>query len=155
MLVQRWIATYILNSQQVHHCSFAFSPKASILKCATRHVGARWLIKLDVAGFFGSVTEIQVYRVFRSLGYQPLISFELARLTTHAPEESARYEFPQWRAKPHQSPIIDYWDNRIGYLPQGAPTSPMLSNLIMRDTDAVIEEIAKPRGCDTLVIATI
>jgi RNA-directed DNA polymerase len=74
MMTQRWIAHYILNSQAVHHCSFAFSPGASIRKCAARHVGARWLIKLDVVGFFGSITEIQVYRVFRSLGYQPLIA---------------------------------------------------------------------------------
>ena len=89
MMVQRWIATYILNPQPVHHCSFAFKPKASIVRCAARHVGARWLIKLDVAGFFGSITEIQVYRVFRSLGYQPLVAFELARLTTHAPAKVA------------------------------------------------------------------
>jgi RNA-directed DNA polymerase len=146
MMVQRWIATYILNDQPVHHCSFAFKPKTSILKCAARHVGARWLIKMDVAGFFGSITEIQVYRVFRSLGYQPLIAFELTRLTTHAPLVSDRYLLPQWRAKQHHGPIVDYVRGRIGYLPQGAPTSPMLSNLIMRDADADIEAIAKTAG---------
>jgi len=146
MTVQRWIAKYILNSQPVHHCSFAFGPGASILKCAARHTGARWLIKLDVAGFFGSISELRVYRVFRSIGYRPLIAFELARLTTHAPLESPRYTLSQWRAKPHPSPIGKYWRGRIGYLPQGAPTSPMLSNLMMRDSDAEIEALSKAMG---------
>jgi RNA-directed DNA polymerase len=146
MSVHRWIAAYILNPQQVHHFSFAFKPEASILKCAARHVGAKWLIKMDVAGFFGSISEIQVYRVFRSLGYQPLISFELARLTTHAPIVSDRYQSPEWRAKPHPSPIRSYNRDRLGYLPQGAPTSPMLSNLIMRHADAEIEALAKVAG---------
>jgi RNA-directed DNA polymerase len=146
MMAQRWIATYILNSQPIHHCSFAFAPKASIVRCAMRHVGARWLIKLDVTAFFGSISEIQVYRVFRSLGYQPLVAFELSRLTTHAPLKSNRYQLPPWQAKAHPSPIRDYWRGRIGYLPQGAPTSPMLSNLIMRDADAELEAIAKEYG---------
>jgi RNA-directed DNA polymerase len=146
MTVQRWIAAYILNPQRVHHCSFAFKPQASILRCAARHVGARWLIKMDVAGFFGSISEIQVYRVFRSLGYQPLVAFELARLTTHAPNISDRYRHAEWQAKCHPSPISSYNRGRIGYLPQGAPTSPMLSNLIMRDADAEIEGLAKAAG---------
>jgi RNA-directed DNA polymerase len=146
MMVQRWIANYILNSQPVHHCSYAFKPGASILNCAARHTGARWLIKMDVTAFFGSISEIQVYHVFRSLGYQPLLAFELARLTTHAPLRSSRYKFAQWRAKSHPSPITSYYRGRIGYLPQGAPTSPMLSNLIMQEADAEIEAVAKAAG---------
>jgi RNA-directed DNA polymerase len=146
MIVQRWLTAHILNYLPVHHCSYAFKPEASIKKCAGRHVGARWLIKMDVAGFFGSISEIQVYRVFRALNYGRLISFELARLTTYAPVTSPRYLHRTWRGKRHPSPIHTYGRERLGYLPQGAPTSPMLSNLIMRDADREIETIARKAG---------
>ena len=88
MQVQRWIAAHILNPLPVHHCSFAFKPGSSIIKCAARHTGARWLVKMDIAGFFSSISEIQVYRVFLSLGYQPLVAFELARLSLQEHERS-------------------------------------------------------------------
>ena len=89
-----------------------------------------------------------------------MMAFELARLTTHAPRQSTRYQLAQWRAKPHPSPIDSYSRRRIGYLPQGAPSSPMLSNLVMRDVDAEIEGLAKSAGvrftryCDDLTFST-
>lgn len=143
MVVQRWIASYILNLQPVHSCSFAFRPKASILKCAARHTGASWLVKMDVQGFFESISEIQVYRVFLALGYRPLVAFELARLCTCTPAQSPRYNLEQWRVHRRRDVIEAYQSNRIGFLPQGAPTSPMLSNLVMMDADKKIEEVAK------------
>lgn len=146
MKAQRWIAAHILNSLPIHHCSFAFKPESSIYRCAARHCRARWLVKMDVSGFFGSINEIQVYHVFRQAAYQPLVAFELARLCTHAPEGSSRYKDPTWQAPRHPSPIVDYHTSQIGFLPQGAPTSPMLSNLVMRDADAAIEAIAKAAG---------
>lgn len=146
MGVQRWVNAHILNALPVHHCSFAFRQKTSIVNCAAQHCGARWLIKLDVTGFFGSISEIQVYRVFRSAGYQPLIAFELARLATHVLPKSTRYTNPIWQARGNSNPIFAYENQSIGFLPQGAPTSPMLSNLIMRDSDSQIETIAKAEG---------
>ena len=131
---QRWLASHILNNIPVHQRSFAFAPRASILNCAAKHCGAQWLIKLDVSGFFGSISELQVYRVFRSLRYQRLISFELARLCTFAPGSSPRYELMNWRNW-HDYRIEAYAHRGQGYLPQGAPTSPMLSNLSMRQLD--------------------
>jgi len=123
--VQRWIANYILSVVPVHQRSYAFAPHSSIVKCAAKHCGAQWLIKLDIRGFFDSISELQIYRVFRSLNYQPLIAFELARLCTFAPAASPRYERRNWINWKEYT--IDAYSHRgQGYLPQGAPTSPML-----------------------------
>jgi RNA-directed DNA polymerase len=146
MIVQRWIAAHILSGLPVHRASFAFAPKSSIVGCAAQHRGARWLIKLDISGFFGSISEIQVYRVFRQAGYTPLVSLELARLCTHAPFMSRRYrDRPEWLVHSHRSWPM-YQRPGLGFLPQGAPTSPMLSNLIMRETDKCIANLAAHAG---------
>ena len=62
MKVQRWLSKYVLSLVPVHHNSFAFYPGSSIVECAARHCGAEWLIKLDVSGFFSSISELQVDR---------------------------------------------------------------------------------------------
>ena len=142
MKLQRWINKYILILQKVHPCSFAFSPGSSIVKCAARHTGAKWLVKMDITNFFGSISEIQVYRVFSELGYQPLVSFELARITTCITRGSIRVQMPQWRSHKENMAIREYSYPVIGHLPQGAPTSPMLSNLVMKEHDGIIKDIA-------------
>jgi RNA-directed DNA polymerase len=76
----------------------------------------------------------------------PLVAFELTRLTTYAPAESPRYRLPRWSARAADWKITDYKFKGFGYLPQGAPTSPMLSNLIMREIDAEIEKVATTIG---------
>ncbi len=146
MQVQRWIAKYILRPVRPHPASFAFRPDRSIVDAASKHCGARWLIKLDVAGFFGSISEIQVYQIFRQLNYGTLVAFELARLSTHTLVGSARYNKANWVTRPHKSPIAKYHSHLIGFLPQGAPTSPALSNLIMRGTDQKLSALAKKSG---------
>ena len=146
MTVQRWIVQHILAHIPVHRASYAFSPGASIVRCAAQHCGARWLIKLDITGFFGSISEIQVYRVFLEAGYAPLVAFELARLCTHAPSGSKRYTVKAWTAFSPADTIDDYWQRRIGYLPQGSPTSPMLSNLVMLETDKLLSAMATQVG---------
>lgn len=146
MRVQRWINTHILQRQCVHRSSFAFQSGMSIVDCARRHTGARWLLKMDITNFFGAISEIQVYRVFRSIGYQPLVAFEMARLTTCVTVNSPRYERRHWQSAMRHTKIPRYSDWRVGHLPQGAPTSPMISNLVMRDLDAKITTVATANG---------
>ena len=145
MKVQRWIATHILRYVRPHPSSYAFAPNSSIVDCAARHCGAKWLVKADITNFFPSISEIQAYRVFRSLGYQKLISFELARLTTFAPESSERYQLRNWQNWMTEG-IAIYRNRGQGFLPQGAPTSPMLSNLVMRDLDEKIAHLSHDFG---------
>ncbi|WP_428685046.1 reverse transcriptase family protein [Sphingopyxis sp.] len=147
MAVQRWIASHILSQLPVHPASFAFAPNSSIFRCAEMHCGARWLIKLDISGFFGSISEIQVYRVFLNAGYAPLVAFELARLCTHAPSQSARYQRVEWRAHRCWKYTIGFYRQQdLGFLPQGAPTSPMLSNLVMTGMDRLLAALAVKEG---------
>ena len=142
LIVQKWLTKHILNKQTAHAASYAFTPGSSIVNCASRHTGARWLLKMDISGFFGSVSEIAIYRVFHDLGYQPLVAFELARLTTCVTNNWFRYKNLRWHNYQPFYAIRAYDDVRIGHLPQGAPTSPMLSNLVMKKVDTTLSRMA-------------
>jgi len=147
MHVQRWIHAHILVKVPVHQCSYAFKPESSIVKCASRHTGARWLIKMDVTGFFESISEIQVCRVFKQMGYQPIVAFELARITTlPVISTSPRANDNVWTVRQKNKKIPSYSSQILGYLPQGAPTSPLLSNLVMTEIDEEILSEAKKAG---------
>jgi RNA-directed DNA polymerase len=144
MAVQRWIVREILKSQPVHASSYAYARHSSIVKCARQHVGAGWLLKLDIHDFFESIQERSVYRVFRAIGYQPLVSFELARLCTRpwidpAADRGAERLIPN----PDRRGIDFYRRDLTGYLPQGAPTSPMLSNLACKKLGDARSEVRR------------
>lgn len=154
--VQRWINRHILQKQKAHESSAAYAPGSTIAACASLHAGCEWLIKIDVQHFFESVSEIQVYRVFYQAGYEPLVAFELARLCTRVARIlSPRYALPQWTNYKYTWPdsdgfggakILPYVDGRVGHLPQGAPTSPMLANLAVHDLDDSVAAYASEMG---------
>jgi RNA-directed DNA polymerase len=143
MRAQRWIAQNILNCIEPHGASFAFSPKRNLVGAANRHLGARWLVKLDVRHFFESIREDQVYWVFRSLGYGALLSFQFARICTRLPGYQKGNTGP---IRGRTSVGLPYRRYHPGHLPQGAPTSPMLANLVVRYLDERLTKIADDRG---------
>lgn len=143
MKVHKWIDQFILSKLNASPYSYAFNKGQSIVDCAKQHLGCRWIIKIDVRHFFESLSEIQAYHVFLDCGYDKLIAFEMARLCTKVTRlDSKKYDNENWLSK-NSSPIDYYDDPRIGYLPQGVPTSPKLSNKIVYELDYEIEEKAK------------
>lgn len=146
---QRWIAQCILSHAEVHSASRAFAKNDNLIKAVEEHCGCRWLIKIDIRNFFESINEIAVYRVFRNLGYQPLVSFEMARLCTRLGGRSLIREKSRWMRHSNWPTIAHYepWNPThgplIGHLPQGAPTSPMLANLAVFKLDEDVAAIAK------------
>lgn len=156
---QRWISQHVLSSQPVRHPSYAYGAGCSPRMCALQHCGAGWLVKLDIKQFFESISEIQVYRAFRSLGYERLLSFQMARICTRVVDSRARYRHSTWHRRKGREDIAGT-ERRIGFLPQGAPTSPMLSNLVMWGFDQAVDGIAArfhmtyTRYSDDLVFST-
>jgi RNA-directed DNA polymerase len=137
MRTQRWIAQNILNVMPTHPASYAFAPQKNLVQAASRHCGCSWLVKMDVRNFFESIRERQVFKVFRSAGYSDLLAFEMARLCTRLrlPDAAGSAGFLADPRLPHPR-------QPDGFLPQGAPSSPMLANLAVRKLDIGLQALA-------------
>lgn len=143
MRAQRWIAQNILTTAIAapHAASFAYyrGKERGLLAAARRHAGCTWLVKMDIRDFFDSLTERQAYRVFRSFGYGALLSFQLARVCTRVRDEDPR-------DVDYREGVPGYYNDRLGKLPQGAPTSPGLANLAVRALDERLAALAETLG---------
>ncbi len=148
--IQKFINEEILQKITPHSCSYAFSRESGIKKCANQHLGCRWLLKFDLKDFFTSINETNIYKVFFDLGYSPLLSFELARLCTtlYLPKRQKQYLLRC--SSDHffnkNLPIPYFTQPLLGVLPQGAPTSPMLSNLVAHKLDQELNAYARRLG---------
>lgn len=150
---QRWIQREILSSEGATRAisphSTAFAIGSSILSNAHTHCATKYLVKIDLSDFFDTIDETRVYAAFRHLGYPKLLSFELSRLCTRTvvrrtvavpPPPFAR---KRWVGTGSGYP---YPTGQLGHLPQGAPTSPMLANLVCVRMDAALGDLASSMG---------
>ncbi|MFD6970046.1 reverse transcriptase family protein [Streptomyces sp. NPDC059949] len=144
--VQRWILDRIVALLPVHPNSFAYSPGNSIKACARKHLGARWLVKLDIRNFFETINEAQVYEVFRGAGYRPLPSVELARICTRYAGHARHVPSERFQHRSTYAVIAPYSKELMGFLPQGAPTSGSLANQVVRQLDDELTTAAVSRG---------
>lgn len=137
--VQRWILERILYVPDIHKNNFAYQKSITIKDCASRHVGARWMIKMDLNDYFTSIKENQVFNIFLQLGYSNLLSFELARICTWSFDQ---FEQQKIAVQTTHAESFVYSNGPRGYLPQGAPTSGALANLATREFDSEISNYA-------------
>ncbi|MFC7847127.1 reverse transcriptase family protein [Arthrobacter sp. NPDC057388] len=120
---QRWILSNMLRGSTAEPPSFAYRKSVSVKDCARVHVGARWVLKLDLRDFFHSIDVGRVAKIFRKTGCDEETSRQLARLCTRSPRIGRTASLA------------------LGYLPQGAPTSGMLANLAASNLDRSLSRL--------------
>jgi retron-type reverse transcriptase len=126
--VQYWILNNILNQIPLHQAANGFVAKRSILTNAQPHVGKAIVINLDLKDFFPTVSYSRIRGVFKHLGYSEYIATILALLCSEPDTDVIQLDGEQWfvmRGERH--------------LPQGAPTSPAVSNIICRSLDTRLQ----------------
>ena len=105
--VQRQILKNILENKKVSKYATAYQKGKSLKDNVKIHVGKKIILKLDIKNYFDSISFYSIYDNCFSIEYFPKgIGMLLTYLCTYN-----------------------------GYLPQGAPTSAYISNLVMKDFD--------------------
>jgi hypothetical protein len=133
--MQRAIAVEILNKVPIHAAATAFAPGSSIVTHASRHTAQALVVRLDIEDFFPSITYRRVKGLFVSLGYSDGVATILSLLVTDRPRGEVR------RGRARETVFTG-----PACLPQGASTSPVLSNLICRGLDARLGGLARKHG---------
>ncbi len=112
---QRFILNCLKKNVKLNPSKYAngFVENKSILDNVLPHIGKRYILKIDIENFFPSITYQQVKAQLRKWGEKKYYD-EFAKICTYK-----------------------------GRLPQGAPTSPFLSNLVFRPLDFKLGKIAK------------
>ena len=133
--VQWKVYTQLLMPISVDDNAHGFLAERSIVSNATPHVGADVVMNLDLKNFFPTLTLKRVIGVFRELGYSSGVATVLALICTEQPTQEVSIDGENWH--------IAEGDR---CLPQGAPTSPMITNIICRRMDVRLTGIAKKHG---------
>ncbi len=129
--IQRAINDKLLCTGKVSSFAMAYKPGSSTKRNAAPHVAQPVLLKMDIRHFFDHLT------------------FPLVR-------EKA---FPANRYSEQNRTLLTFLCTYRDCLPQGAPTSPNISNIILRDFDNDIGEwcnernIAYTRYCDDMTFS--
>lgn len=105
--LQRLLLRRVLARLQAHPAATGFERGRSIVTNARAHQGQAVVLRFDLVDFFPSTRAKRVKAYFRRIGWNRRATRILLRLTTH-----------------------------INGLPQGAPSSPRLSNLVNYRLDA-------------------
>lgn len=141
--IQNWIKVHILDKVQPSNFATAYVKGKSILVNAKTHSDNDIILNIDLKNFFESITEKRVYGIFKSLGYHPNLSVELARLCTVKISQNIFNALPDLE----QSYFSELLNLNDAVLVQGAPTSPSLSNLICRRLDKRLSGLSNKNNC--------
>lgn len=132
---QRWILQNVVEKLLVHGSVHGFLPGRSTLTNAAAHPDPKLVVKVDIKDFFPTVTLPRVKGIFRKAGYREEVATLLALLCTESPREVVELDGKTY-----------YVALGPRCLPQGAPTSPALTNTLGLSLDRRLSGLAKRLG---------
>ena len=137
--MQRRILRDILALVPVHDSAHGFVAGRSCLTGAQVHASEAVVARFDLAEFFPSIGAPRVHGIFRALGYPSAVARHLTGLcTTVAPLDAI--DRLSLTASDGAALRSTY---RARHLPQGAPTSPALANLLAWRLDRRLHGLAR------------
>ncbi len=117
-IIQKWLGYHLARAVPSPPHVFGFVPGRSHVGAVHIHRDAEWAISVDIANFFQTTPFALVESALGQLGYDEVAAGLLASLTCYR-----------------------------GFLAQGAPSSPALSNLCFAETDAALVAISERHAC--------
>lgn len=117
-LIQKWLSHHFSEKWKPLDEVHGFVPGRSHLTAASVHLRAEWILSIDLENFFPSTPIEQIRCSLRKLGYRDGAGLELL------------------------ANLLSY----RGRLSQGAPTSPVVSNIALSEVDCALSDIAKNYG---------
>ena len=129
---QFWILQNILSKIALHDAAMAFRPNRSIVQNAEIHQNGGVIIRMDLKDFFPSIKFPRVKGIFKSFGYNEGVATMLSLLCTDSVRMKASVDGQKY--------FVALGDR---FLPQGACTSPALTNIICRKMDNRLDKLSK------------
>lgn len=114
LMCQKWIYENILKCVEPYFCAHAYRDKKSIITNSELHLNKQAILKIDLEDFFHSIPINWVINFFSKLGYSNNVSYSLASIC-----------------------CLD------DCLPQGASSSPALTNILLRNLDKRLYKLSK------------
>lgn len=141
--IQKWILINVLEKAlPVHDACKSYRKKVSIRHNAARHAGKKYIMRIDIAKFFDTISEKRVWGVFRGIGYNEELSDALAKICT------AKHRRTYWSDlnQIEKEQLKAYVNFEEAILPQGSPLSPIISNYILLNLDKRLSIMASKNG---------
>lgn len=111
--IQQWISENIFFKFEIHDAAYGYVKKRNVALNSTQHIGCDEMLKIDLKDFFPSIKIPRVRELFNRVGYSKEVAFYLSSLCC-----------------------------LNGSIPQGAATSPIISNIILKTLDRRLSKLS-------------
>lgn len=132
---QHWLLENVLYKLTTHNAAHGFVPQRSILSNAQAHVGSNVVINIDLKDFFPTISFRRIKGLFAAMGYSEQIATIFALVCSEPVTDEVQIDGKTY-----------YVARGERFLPQGAPTSPAITNLICFRLDHRFAGVAKKQG---------
>lgn len=137
--IQRRLLSEILGKVPRHDAAHGFAAKRSCVTGAAVHAGEDIVLALDLKDFFARTSLARIHGLFRALGYPYATARLLTGLISNTAPRALFDTLPQAERHSWQAQSIFTQP----HLPQGAPTSPALANLVAYRLDLRLAGLAR------------